>query len=82
MRSSCRINSDFTLADFKKIFFWEYAHRMYGRGIGVAFVGPLLYFWAKGKLPRYLKLGLPVLLGAGACQVSKSIVFAPFFPRG
>lgn len=69
----CRINSDFTLADFKNIYFWEYAHRMFGRGIGLAFVGPLAYFWAKGKLPRYLKLGLPVLLGAGASQVRNGL---------
>jgi len=33
-----------TLAEFKQIFFWEYMHRLLGRMIGIAFVGPLAYF--------------------------------------
>lgn len=39
-----RTNRDITLQQFKKIFFWEYAHRLLGRVIGVAFVAPLAYF--------------------------------------
>src|SRR5688500_20152961 len=30
-------NSGMTLADFKTIYFWEYAHRLLGRLIGLAF---------------------------------------------
>lgn len=33
---------------FKYIFFWEWAHRMVGRSIGVIFFGPLVYFLARG----------------------------------
>jgi hypothetical protein len=28
-----------TVEEFKKIFFWEWLHRAYGRGIGIAFAG-------------------------------------------
>lgn len=45
------INSDFKLSDFKKIYFWEYFHRLMGRIIGVAFLIPFLFFWIKKKLP-------------------------------
>ena len=38
------LNYDYTLADFKKIFFWEYVHRLTGRLIGVVFLVPFLIF--------------------------------------
>lgn len=41
-----------TLADFKKIFFWEWLHRLWGRLIGVAFGLPLLWFWVRKEIPR------------------------------
>src|SRR3954465_645722 len=34
------INRGMTLPDFKGIFWWEYAHRLLGRLIGVAFIVP------------------------------------------
>tara|TARA_B100000886_G_scaffold256552_1_gene181822 strand:- start:257 stop:1093 length:837 start_codon:yes stop_codon:yes gene_type:complete len=37
-----------TLEEFKKIFFWEYIHRVWGRLIGFTFFIPLSYFWLKG----------------------------------
>jgi cytochrome c oxidase assembly protein subunit 15 len=36
-----------TMDEFKFIFFWEYAHRMFGRFIGIAFVVPATYFLAR-----------------------------------
>ena len=39
------INSTMTLEEFKKIFFWEYLHRVWGRLIGIAFLFPLIFFW-------------------------------------
>jgi len=39
-----KINSNFSLADFKKIFFWEYIHRLIGRVLGLVFFFPFLYF--------------------------------------
>ena len=34
-----------TLDEFKSIYWWEYAHRLLGRLIGVAFAGPFVWFW-------------------------------------
>ena len=41
-------NFSMTLEEFKKIFFWEYIHRVWGRLIGFTFFIPLFYFWLKG----------------------------------
>ena len=38
-------NSHFTLSDYKKIFFWEYLHRLVARLIGLIFLIPFLFFW-------------------------------------
>ena len=39
-----------TLADFQRIYFWEYVHRLLGRLIGFAFLLPFIYFFWKGRL--------------------------------
>jgi heme a synthase len=62
------INSDFTLADFKGIFWWEYIHRLVGRLIGFVFLVPFIWFWLKKKLPEgFAKKGL-VLFALGGFQ--------------
>ena len=38
------------LADFKRIFFWEYVHRLLGRTIGLVFFVPWLWFVIRGVL--------------------------------
>lgn len=56
-----------TLSDFKKIYFWEWFHRFWGRLIGAAFLVPMVVFWAKGWIPkedRLKYLGLFMLGGA------------------
>eukprot|EP00049_Salpingoeca_infusionum_P007140 m.116126 g.116126 ORF g.116126 m.116126 type:complete len:473 (-) comp13594_c2_seq2:305-1723(-) len=58
-----KYSSGMTLEDFKKIFFWEYLHRMWGRTIGVVFIIPAAYFWARGKIRPQFK---PVILTIGA----------------
>jgi heme a synthase len=63
-----RQNSDMTLAEFKKIFFWEWAHRAYGRVIGVAFAVPFLYFLARGRIPRREALKLAGIFALGGLQ--------------
>jgi cytochrome c oxidase assembly protein subunit 15 len=40
------------LDDFKKIFFWEWFHRFWGRMIGLVFGLPLLYFAITKKIPN------------------------------
>jgi heme a synthase len=57
-----------SLADFKSIYFWEYAHRLLGRLIGVAFALPLVWFWLKGRLPRRLAPALLGILALGFAQ--------------
>ena len=42
---------DMDLAGFKFIYFWEWGHRQLGRLIGLAWVLPMVFFWAKGLLP-------------------------------
>lgn len=49
------VNQGMALANFKFIFWMEYAHRMLGRLIGVVFFFPLLFFWARGSLSGALK---------------------------
>lgn len=57
-----------TLNEFKFIYFWEYAHRMMGRFIGVAFTVPGLYFAARGMIPKYLYPRMALLFSMGGCQ--------------
>jgi len=40
-------HSYFKLEDYKKIFYWEFFHRMLGRLIGVLFLFPFIYFKSK-----------------------------------
>jgi len=46
------VNHGMTLPEFKRIFWWEYAHRLLGRLIGVAFLVPYLWFLLRGHVPR------------------------------
>ena len=48
------VNFDFTLEEFKSIFFWEYLHRMIGRLIGLVFIIPFFYFLIRKKLSKSL----------------------------
>ncbi len=59
------VNRGMDLAGFKRIFMYEYLHRVLGRLIGVLFLVPFLYFWIRGRLRSGLtpKLALLFLLG-------------------
>jgi cytochrome c oxidase assembly protein subunit 15 len=46
------VNHAMTLAQFKRIFWWEYAHRLLGRATGIVFLVPYLWFLVRGTLPR------------------------------
>ena len=48
------LNADMDLAGFKRIFWWEWAHRILARGVGFVFALPLLFFWATGRVERGL----------------------------
>lgn len=59
-------NFDMTLEEYKKIFFWEYLHRLWGRLMGLVFIIPFVIFWRKGFLPPPLfKRFIWILIGGG-----------------
>src|SRR5690348_1735991 len=62
------LNAGMTLAEFKNIFWWEWAHRLLGRFIGVAYLLPFLYFLWRGALGGELKRRLWLIFGLGALQ--------------
>lgn len=55
-----KVNRGMDLAGFKKIFAFEYAHRVLGRLIGVIFFVPFVFFWWTGRIPRQQ---MPKLVG-------------------
>ena len=57
-----------TLVEFKSIYFWEWAHRVLGRIIGIAFALPLLWFALKRAIPEGYGLRLTALLILGGMQ--------------
>lgn len=58
-------NAGFGLEGFQRIFWLEWAHRFWGRLIGLAYLLPFLLLWWRGAIPRGLmpRLGLLFLLG-------------------
>jgi len=62
------IHNDFTLSDYKFIYFWEWFHRFIGRMIGLVFIVPFVYFLWKKKIDKTTLQKCYVLLGMGALQ--------------
>src|SRR5690606_11951919 len=65
-----KINSqyNFTLDDYKFIYFWEWFHRLLGRLLGVVFILPFIYFLVKKKLDSETIKNCLVLLFLGGFQ--------------
>ncbi len=63
-----KINSDFTLQDFKDIYFWEWLHRVLGRFIGLVFIFPFLYFLITKQLTKATIKKCVLLLILGSFQ--------------
>lgn len=62
------LNFNFSLGDFKQIFWWEYIHRLLGRVLGVVFIIPFIFFLVKGWIKRKLGWQLLVVFALGAFQ--------------
>jgi len=56
------LNSSMSLDEFKKIYWWEYSHRLLGRFIGIVYIIPLLYLSFKNSLPKKTLLTLYIIL--------------------
>lgn len=61
-------NSNMDLEAFKGIFWFEYAHRLLGRMIGIVFFIPLLYFIIRNKIDRPLIPKLVAMFILGGLQ--------------
>tara|TARA_B100001093_G_scaffold405249_1_gene393477 strand:+ start:2669 stop:3706 length:1038 start_codon:yes stop_codon:yes gene_type:complete len=62
------INFGMDMDGFKKIFFWEYFHRLWGRLLGVAFVLPLVLLLLTKRIPAGFGGRLFLLLVLGGSQ--------------
>ncbi len=62
------VNDWMALADFKRIFFWEYLHRLFGRMIGLVVLVPWVWFVARRQLSGAVALRTLALIGLGGAQ--------------
>jgi cytochrome c oxidase assembly protein subunit 15 len=62
------VNKGMTLAEFKRIYWWEWGHRLLGRLIGLVFLLPLLFFHARGWIGPKLKWQLWGVFALGGAQ--------------
>lgn len=64
-----KVNSGMTLAEFQRIFFWEWLHRLWGRVvIGLIYFLPLCWYWIRGGLPAAAKPSFLFILLLGFAQ--------------
>jgi cytochrome c oxidase assembly protein subunit 15 len=62
------LNFDFTLSDFKFIFFWEWFHRLWARTIGLVFAIGFVWFLVKKQFKKEMINPLLILFLLGALQ--------------
>lgn len=62
------IHADFSLSDFKSIFFWEWFHRTWARLMGVVFLVGFFYFLLKKQLKPDMIIPFIILFLLGAIQ--------------
>ncbi|MCW2275406.1 heme A synthase [Rhodoblastus acidophilus] len=63
-----QIFADMDLSRFQTIYLWEWAHRVLGRLIALAFALPLAFFWLKGLVTGALRGKLLFILALGGLQ--------------
>ena len=63
-----KLNVGMDLAGYKSIFWFEYAHRLLGRSIGLAFFLPFVYFLIRRRLPPGIVPKLLAMFVLGGLQ--------------
>jgi cytochrome c oxidase assembly protein subunit 15 len=63
-----KINIGMNIEQFKSIFYFEYAHRVLGRLIGLAFLLPFLYFLIRKKISRPMIPKMIIMFFLGGLQ--------------
>ena len=63
-----KLNNQFSIQDFKDIYFWEWIHRVIGRFIGLVFLLPFIYFLITKQLTKPTIKKALLLLGLGSLQ--------------
>lgn len=63
-----RVNRGMDVEEFKFIYWMEYAHRMWGRVLGLVFALPAAYFAARGAINGPLARRLALLFAMGGTQ--------------
>lgn len=63
-----QLNFDFTLQDFKFIFFWEWFHRTWARLMGLVFLIGFIYFLVKRKFDKGMIKPMIILFLLGGVQ--------------
>ena len=62
------VNYGMRLAEFKRIFWFEFAHRLLGRLIGIVFLLPFVYFLMRRRIEPSLAPKLAMMFVLGALQ--------------
>lgn len=62
------LNTDFTIDDFKFIFFWEWFHRLWARLMGMVFAIGFIYFLVRRFFKKEMITPLIILFILGALQ--------------
>jgi len=62
------LNSDFTLKEFRFIFFWEWFHRLWARFMGIVFAVPFIIFLFQRRFKSEMIKPLIILFLLGALQ--------------
>lgn len=65
------LNQDFSIGDFKFIYFWEWFHRNWARFIGVAFLIPFLIFIIQKRITKAM---IPQLLGLFGLGIAQGLI--------
>lgn len=63
-----QLNAGMSLEEFRRIFWWEWIHRLWGRLIGVVFLLPFLWFLLARRIPPGLAPHLAGLFLLGGLQ--------------